>query len=140
MPLGDAVVEILAGLPLFPLLIAGIMLIFRRSDRICHGCGAKISSDATRCRHCGFGFETNSEGPYRPPPGEDTWNREEEPAERSSESDVEPESSPFGALSCVLCGKSAPAGECVMVPERGPLCSLCVEAIISAATPAQRRP
>src|SRR5712671_2011102 len=96
---GDMVVELLAGLILLPLLIAGIMLVFKKSNRPCPGCRAMIPDDATRCRHCGFGFVANSDA-----------------------------------------SQHAPAGDCVMVPERGPLCSACVDAIISATTPTEQRP
>lgn len=133
-------VELLAGLILLPLLIAGIMLFFKKASRPCPGCRAMIPDDATRCRHCGFGFVAESDESHHARPDEDIFSREQERRERSNGSDEEPESSPLGAVSCVLCGKPAPAGDCVMVPERGPLCSTCVDAIIAAATPAQQGP
>ena len=137
---GDMVVELLAGLILLPLLIAGIMLVFKKSNRPCPGCRAMIPDDVTRCRHCGFLFVAESDESHHVPPDDDIFSREQERRARSNGSDDEPESSALGAVSCVLCGRSAPAGDCVMVPERGPLCSACVEAIISAATPAEKRP
>jgi|SRR5712675_1499770 len=137
---GDMVVELLAGLILLPLLIAGIMLVFKKSNRPCPGCRAMIPDDATRCRHCGFGFVANSDASQHAPADDDIFSPEQERRERSNGSDEEPESSPLGAVSCVLCGKPAPAGDCVMVPERGPLCSACVDAIISATTPTEQRP
>ena len=137
---GDMMVEILAGLILFPLLIAGIMLFFKKSNQPCPGCRAMIPDDATRCRHCGFGFVSESQGSRDAPRDEDLVSPEQEWRERANDPDEGPESSPFGAVTCVLCGRPAPAGDCVMVPERGPLCSACVEAIVSAATPAEQRP
>jgi hypothetical protein len=137
---GDTVLEILAGLVLLPLLIAGIVLLFKKSNRPCPGCRAMVSDDAARCRHCGFGFVADTDASQQTSADEGAWRSEQERAESSNDSDEEPESSPLGAVSCVLCGRSAPAGDCVMVPERGPLCSVCVDAIISAATPANPQP
>jgi hypothetical protein len=129
----------IAGLALLPLLIAGIMLLFKKSTRRCPGCGAMTPGDAARCRHCGLGFESGVEPSYRDPPDEPALSLERERLPRPDDPDEEPESSPYGAVSCVLCGRAAPAADCVMVPERGPLCSACIETIIAAATPAERR-
>jgi hypothetical protein len=134
------VVELLAGLILLPLLIAGIMLLFKKSNRPCPGCRAMVPDDASRCRHCGFRFVAESDESHHAPPDEDGWNPQPEQTGPLDNSDEEPESSPLGAVSCALCGRPAPAGDCVMVPERGPLCSACVEAIISATTPVEQRP